>query len=369
MTERIDKADPAPPQRTEIFTVEEIAAAISHFRLEPKKNSPFHSIKEAASPDAMEGLDKRGLLTPEWRLAFSKLCAPRKKIRTVVPSPAETAVCFFYSSGDEEFAGCWYEEGQGIRITLPLTTEIFLEQANSALAPLAIAYADPFRAKLSAPSLTALFTIIDALRKRMLASILERSGHVDLEFKLDELKSVLNDGLEGTDARWLVTLLWLTAPPGLDLEGERLDSGLQELAELKHLEKNGDAFIPGPDIRRMAAFWKNPLPAISHEITIFDQSFEPAEAMYITALRGDGPVFIMDFYNPSGDRSEIAFYSELGDIYIEMLNIMIGQRAEGKTQKGSSASGAAKEKFCPECGVKREDGNKFCAECGYKFKN
>ena len=158
-----------------------------------------------------------------------------------------------------------------------------------------------------------------------------------------------------------------TAP--LDPSG--LIQGMRELVAQGLVVRDDDTWLPSASLQRLAADWRLPLPAVAHELTVVDGD-QLRAARHLVAIRGDGPIWTLDYTGLTSATPRIEMRGLSGADYLEGLAGML--RAEDATlaERGTPAVSEHSEPppppsvdtFCRECGTPIRPGSRFCTSCG-----
>jgi hypothetical protein len=314
-----------------LLAAAEVRWLLGRTGLQVSRNSPFRNIPELAaqSPRHAE-VQSRG-----WRAALAVLAQPDRCVRAITARADATKTAFYYShsaAGSVGLVGCWFE-GENIRISFPATVQNIAEDACRNLKTDIPYIPDRFSsATLSLAGLWTLMATIDVLRSSQLTSMLERRIDSAGRFDRSLLRKQVDLGLSGHDARWSVTLLRLLAPAPLRLlapaavqaDVNGMDAGLSELAAMGLVALDDASWLPGEALLRLAIAWASSLPAMAHEIVTLRGDAEIATHEHCIAIRGEGPLWIMEFSGLTQDKPAVLLSSINGSTYIGRLHKMIG---------------------------------------------
>jgi len=365
-----------PPQHDAHLTPGETRGLLAYFGLDFTRDSPLWGLPEDAPADPRT-LAEKHLLAREWRQAIGALASPDRVVRLLVAYPHQIGGMSFYGRGDGDgLVGCWAEEGR-IRISFPRTADALVRQACRLLAADFPAQMDAFEAELSPGGLAWLAAAVDVLRQHLLRGMLERSSAAEVLLTRQALEQVYLDGRQSADARWLVTLLGLLAPPAAPLPDALDDAALGELADAGLVRREGGSLLATETLCRLAAYWITPLPALAHQAIRLDGQ-EPAVSQYRIALRGAGPLWLLDFWRDEQRGPRVALLSVLGSAYRATLQAMMhavtgrpAQDARPAPPAPAPAPAAARPPalpaghFCSACGAPLAGGARFCTQCGH----
>ncbi|MCU0270050.1 MAG: hypothetical protein MUF83_15580 [Acidimicrobiales bacterium] len=286
--------------RTELLSAGQLARLIEAHRLQVEPTSPLAPFAGVASAPDETPVD--GLLDAGWSRALAVLAAPDRQVRTIIAGPADTLVQLYYGRAEAPRAalvGCWLE-GDRMRVSFPWTEEdVAAVAARVVLATLPPPVDEPDLV-LGVTGLAALAAAVDAVRSRLFVSLAERNPAVDAWFGLDEIGQQVEAGAASADARWLVTLLRLLAPPDVAVPAEPIGPGLEELAAAGMLVVEDGRWTPSPALLGYASRWVNPLPAVAHEV-IETAGARLVRYGYRIALRGSGPLTVIDVEDALGE--------------------------------------------------------------------
>lgn len=274
----------------------EVARLLRSHGIAVQVGSPLLPLAAASVGLGTEGAGPGPLDAPDWAPALAVLADPERQVRVIVPAPAETAIQVFYASAarpEAGLVGCW-SEGDRLRLSFPWAEEDLAAIAAHVLQTTTAPPAAGTDLTLSQGGLWALGAAVDALRARLFASLAERRPGVSRRFDRAEILREYEAGLAGDDARWLVTLLRVVAPSSCGVDVEAVEAGLQELAQAGLLRLGEGEWSPEQPLRALVARWRNPLPALAHEV-IETSGGGVVRYGHRVAIRGDGPVTVLDF--------------------------------------------------------------------------
>jgi len=378
-----------PTMHDERLTVDELAGALAAWGLSVTSDSPLVGLPPAGQVLGAQVLRARGLLDEPWGQALRALQNPSGCFRTLIPLPERIVVQAYYAgaAGDVGgLVGCW-PEPPGMRIRFPLTTEDLLRNSSSLLLADFPAMTDPFRAEFTPAGLAALAAAADVLRQRLFEAMLRRQGEISTGLAAGQLGEVYAQGWRASDARWLVTLFRLVMPSSIPLPRTLSPAGLGELARAGLLSGERDPWQATEHLLRLAAWWKTPLPALAQEVVALDGG-QLRDYGYLIALRGDGPLWLFEFWQDSAGRPTITLRSRTGLGFRHALRTLCrplegpGRNTEAGSGPASTAQPAVAPSvgtptvadaaqrdvaFCPQCGTPRRAGARFCTGCGGAF--
>ncbi len=362
----------------EYITADELHAMLKTKGLTVGPDSPLAGLPEASADASVtpEALRQRGLGGGPWGQVLRALQQPSRCFRTLLPLPDRTAVTAYYGGADNDgLIGCWAEGGR-MRISFPYSPEDLLRQGSAALSADFAIVRDSLTAELSPAGLAALAAALDVLRQRLFESVLARNTEVAMDLPTEQLDRTYAEGLAGSDARWLVTLLRVLMPASIPLPDKLSDAGLAGLLPAGLLEAAGERWQATDHLRRLAAYLKSPLPAIAHEgITLTDGQL--GSYAYLIALRGDGPVWTLQFWSDDNSQPRMTLRAQRGAGYRRALrDVLLGPPEASQPTSATAAStqssqyaGAAAEdgaRVCTNCGGDLRDGASFCTQCGHE---
>ena len=357
-----------PPQHDAHLTPGETRGLLAYFGLDFTRDSPLWGLPEDTPADPRT-LAEKHLLAREWRQAVGALASPDRVVRLLVAYPHQVGAMSFYGCGDGDgLVGCWAEDGR-LRISFPRPADALVRQATRMLGADFPAQQDAFEAELSPGGLAWLAAAADLLRQNLLRGMLERTAAAETLLTRQALEQVYLAGRQAADARWLVTLLGLLAPPAAPLPDTLDDAALGELADAGLVRREGGTLLPTEALCRLAAYWITPLPALAHQVIRIDGS-QPAVSQYRIALRGAGPLWLMDFWRDERRGPRVSILSVLGSAYRATLQAMMhavtGRPVQDARPTPPAPAPAAPPagRFCSACGARLAGGAKFCTQCG-----
>jgi len=259
---------------------------------EVSPSSPLTSFVGLAGRATAQSPAQRGLSGEPWDGVFAVLRRPRSRVRITVPGATESFVQYFLGSGDQNggLVGCWLE-GDGLRVSSPWTEEDVVSLVSQVVLPTPPETAEMDALVLGAEGLTALCASVDAIRSQFFAAMADR--RTDVEYRIDRaaLRSQAAAASESTDARWLMPMLRLTAflAPVTD---DAINRGLAELVEHGLLVGVQEDWRPGAALLTLATWWRDPLPAISCETTLFEDD-RVSQHDHRVIIRGNGPLCML----------------------------------------------------------------------------
>ncbi|MBN1676377.1 MAG: zinc ribbon domain-containing protein [Kiritimatiellae bacterium] len=363
--------DKDTPGRTALLSAAQMAGLIAERNLAVRSTSPLVPFVNADEKATKRDLKGTGVLDKEWASSFEILAGADRRVRVLVAGPSEVLVSTYYGmceGGMGQLVGCW-EEDDAIRLSCPWTAEGIASLASMVLlsqppvAPISLS------AQLSQAGFTALVAAVDVVRGSVLDSIRYRRLDPEMRFDYPALEQCLEDGLTEGDARWAVTLFQRVGPEGAPLEREDLDAGFKELVRAELIQTEGDSWEPGLLLRRLAADWRIPLPAVAHEV-VTTTGIE-----HRIAVRGAGPLWTVDHLGLAKDAVAIELRSMHPATYLEGLVGMMKPPASGTgapaddaaepaADDAPEAAAPAPERFCRKCGARLRPGKPFCPACG-----
>ena len=279
--------------RSERLSPDRIARLIEAHRLRVEPTSPLAPF--AGIPPGPDGAPAAGLLDDGWARALAVLAAPDRQVRTVIPGPADTLVQLHYGRSDAPetgLVGCWLE-GDRMQVSFPWNEEDVAAVAARAVLATLPSPAEEADLVLSVAGLAAMMAAVDAVRSRLFVSLAERDPAVDAWFDLDEIRRQAEAGAASSDARWLVTLLRVLAPPFVPVPADPMGSGVDELVAVGMVRSQDGRWMPSSTLIDRATRWANPLPAVAHEV-VETTGGQVSRYGYRIALRGGGPLTVID---------------------------------------------------------------------------
>ncbi len=357
---------------------DQIHALLHVLGLTPTNDSPLIGLSKPTETVSSKELEKLGLLDEPWPKAMSVLCAPITCVRALQALPDRTMVAVWYrgaNSDEGTSVGYWPEDGM-MQITAPCQVADHVAPATSALAThLVRDIRDPLQVDLSVPGLAAMAAAIDVVRADLFESMLRRAGQCSERFTIARLHDTYTTGRGELDARWLTSLLHLLMPVSVQIPEQVPEHALDELAELGLIERDSDHWRASAALLRLASYWKTPLPAIAHEV------IAPDRYRYLIALRGDGPLFTLNFWRTQENSPGITLVSIKERDYQQALQGLMRSFYETTepapdvsepvpVQKESIPSkddSTDKGIRCDVCDHVKEQKGKFCSQCGAVF--
>ncbi|MGB5731760.1 MAG: zinc ribbon domain-containing protein [Acidimicrobiia bacterium] len=343
------------------LTADEIHAVVAAWNVVIGPDSPLGGLPAPKRSVPRQELDDRGLLSGSWGRALRVLGIPTGTVRVLQPLPDGTAFRAMYTgTGFSGLVGCWPER-DSMRIGFPYTAAGELRDASAALTADFPAQIDPFRAELTVPGLAALAGCVDVLRGKVLGSILAREGHTGATITEADLAAVYKEGMTGSDARWVVTLLNMVMPMSAPMPARVSADGIGELVGQRLIEPNGSGWVASPTLERLTAWLINPLPALAHEV-ITTRNGAPDQYRYLIAIRGVGPLWTLAFWG--GDVPTVTVQSRSGSAYRRVLASTLEPALGPVDAPPDSAADAEADRFCARCGSELEANDAFCSQCG-----
>ncbi len=292
-----------------------------------------------------------------------------REVRRLLALPDALVVVNRYGNRDRGpgLASC-HEQGGQVRIGLLRTPDQVAAEEEETVDAQSAPAPESGAVSLGVEAVNVLAAAVDALRTVLFASILQRTETPELRFRRDDLREMLQRGVDHHDARWLVTLLRLLAPPACQPYPSDLDRGWEALAATELLRSEGDGtWRPGDALLRLAAYWKVPLPAAGHQITVHHRDGSVTRGGLI-ALRGDGPLWLLDYRNPESADPQVQLRSIAGVDYAAELAGLFAQPAEPAARRTTPAAApppaADAAARCAQCGAPLPAGARFCSHCG-----
>ncbi len=371
----------------------ELRALIDLNGLNVQGSSPLKPVMESPAQGDRGSFARRGLLSDDWHSALCTLCGPRFEARSLVTFADATAVNVFYSDGSAEGAlvAC-REEGDRVRIAFPIEPSQVARADADALHTSHAPTPETGAVSMSLEAFNVLAAAVDALRAVLLTSILWRAAVPELVFRYENLKEMLQSGIDSADARWLVTLLRVLAPPRCEPMPLDLDNGYRELLRLELLSEDGHGiWRPSQTLQRMAAYWKVPLPAGAHQ-TVSLRPKGTQQYRGCVTLRGDGPLWVVDYEGIGVEDASprVRLRSVDRDVwFMEILGMLTPQAdmprqasrrtapnqilspaglpetvAPVKPEPAGKPAPSSPPDTCAQCGVALRSGARFCTQCG-----
>lgn len=303
---------------------------------------------------------------PLWRDALACVAEPRGRVRIVTPGAAATKNAAFYVAAGGDLVGLW-PEANGIHLSFPWKSAQIATAAGEVLMADLPWPADPFSATLSPAGLAMLAAAVDDLKARRLAALLNRQpDNGEAPLRQEDLRRQWQLGCSAADGRWLVTLLHTVTPTAARGGDDASAAGLAELSDRGLLRRQGDAWLPTDPLQRLVAAWSVPLPAITHEAVLMSNG-QPVDYRCALAIRGEGPLWLIEFLGVLTDKPQIALRSLTGRDYVSWLrekHLEINLPASSAAKSASAPQKAPAATLCPSCGVALVGAAKFCANCG-----
>ena len=296
----------ANPPVAKRLTADQIHALVGELGLAPTKDSPLVGLPRPTAAVPAEELAALGVLDEPWSGAMHVLCAPTRCVRTLQAWPDRVAVAVHYRAADsgEGLSVGYWPVGDRMQLTAPCRMTDLAAHATGALAThLVRDIRDPLVLDLSVPGLAALAAAVDVLRADLFESMLRRNGRCTDRFPVDRLHRACADGRRDLDARWMSSLLNLLMPVSIPLPDQLAEEALDEVTSLGLIELDNESWQPTQTLRRLASYWKTPLPAMAHEV------IAPDRYRYLIALRGDGPLFTLHFWKTAEGRPGVTLAS------------------------------------------------------------
>lgn len=388
-----------PDRRALTLAPDEIAALAARHGLAAGPNSalgPFIGTKPKAGT---HGLRARSLLDDGWRQALTVLARPEHQVRLLIPGPAESVILVYYGSrapGSDGLVAC-SATGEGLKVSFPWTARDLAATTALTLLPTSPPAPESFSTLLTPAGLTALVAVIDVARAALFDSLQRRLPHLEPRITLHDVMDHLQVGISHNDARWLVTLLTVIASPFVPLVPRQLGEGLAELQAGGLLARDGEGWRPAPILQRLAVHCRSPLPAAAHEV-IAMRGDEVKLVRHRVAIRGDGPLWILDYQGILDGVPRVSIRSVDPADYLEGLVDMIeaprsveaasdasvrpsrrerapvkppGTRQTRDASRAEPTSGQPRRPEtagqCPSCGAPRSPGKRFCTRCGTRL--
>ena len=385
-----------PERRTLTLAPDEIAALTGQYHLNVGAASPLGPFAGTEPMAGTRSLGARGLLDDGWRQALTVLARPDHQVRSLIPAPLESLISVYYGSravGGGDLVACSARR-DGVNISFPWVARDIAAITALTLLPMPPPTAESVSTELTPAGLTALAAAVDVSRATLLDSLQRRLPQMETRISLHDLMDHLEVGLSHNDARWIVTLLNVIASPFVPLVPARLGDGVGELLALGFLTRDGETLRPGPILERLAVQWRSPLPAAAHEvITMWDG--EVKAVGHRIAIRGDGPLWVMDYRGILQGAPRVSLGTVDAADYLEGLVEMIqvpgrvgapretsvsssqprtapaAQRERGGTpeatevaRKPSRRPRRERTTRCQHCGAALKQPSRFCPSCG-----
>ncbi len=348
----------------------EVRLLVEASAVEPALHSPLAGLMQIPASGTTPALPD-----DSWKKILGILAAPAQEVRVIVPTPELSSVRLFYRSANftDDFIGCWLEEDQ-LRLSRGWNAASILNTVASSLWSISPVEASPFTAELSPAALAAWAAAVDTLRALLFASLLKRATRIELDLTLEDIREQFQYGFECEDARWLVTLLRALAPAGFGLEGGSVEEGATSLEKAGLLTAGASGhWQPTPQLQQFAAHLKNPLPACSIISSFFGDKDCSSYNRYTSVVRGDGPLWVIDFAGLAESRPRAQLDSVTGADLLKRLGELLNQTPPPESLKASTAPApngrpskppTEKEISCRSCGALLSQGDAFCNLCG-----
>ncbi len=281
-------------QRQATLSAADIAALAEHHRLVLTHGSPLAAQPAGSGRTDYALLERRGLLDANWRQALTVLAAPARQVRSLIPGPDATLIPILYATHDQGWVGCW-PDGPGLLVTFPWDADRILAMGYQVLMAEEPPPPDGLSLSLSLPGLTALASVIDALRAFLFRSLLNRLTFASPVLTRAELTGHLEKGLLNPDSRWLVALLDVAGSPHFGLAPQELPAGVEELVRIGLLVPTGEGWQPAASVQRLALMWRSVLPAFALESLVVGDDGALRQYGHRIVIRGDGPLWQIDY--------------------------------------------------------------------------
>ncbi|MFQ5554518.1 MAG: SH3 domain-containing protein [Acidimicrobiia bacterium] len=291
-------------------------------------SSPLYAYGDLPPAGGDGGFLESAAVDERFPEALATLCSPDRQVRAIAAGQTDTRIQQFYGSqtvGGDIMVGCWLE-GESIRISYPWDAQDLAAAAGTMLMHTPPPESDDFTTSLTASGVRALVAAADAVRSRYLASLAGRDPNVDYQLDEAALVGQLEAGGEGTDARWLVTLMRILAPPFLQMSETPIDVGMGELVAAGLVDAGDGTWAPEPTLMAIAEQWRNPLPAMAHE-TIEMIAGEVHRYGYRISIRGEGPLRQFDYAGLLEGEVNVTLRSFGSAEYLEELTEFLGSTA------------------------------------------
>jgi hypothetical protein len=280
----------------------------------------------------------------DWRAAMAVLAAPDRFVSVATPIPGAVKIASYYARGDE-MAAC-VAERDGFRVSFPWTIDAIVEDAREALLADLPLLPDTFTTTLSPAGLSVLMAAVDLQRATLLAAMLERRIRPDFRFEVAQLQEQLDQGLAADDSRWMVTFLRLLAPLNASPTPDDLAIGLAELAAAQLITLDRKQWSPAAPLLRLVSHWGSAMPAVAHQLLTLDSEGAIEHWRHRIAIRGQGPIWVIDYDGLVHDKPAATLRSVYGSVYLRGLKSMLSDPAR-------SAAVNAPESSAPETGARR----------------
>ena len=170
-----------------------------------------------------------------------------------------------------------------------------------------------------------------------------------------------------------VPLLRLTGPPWAQPGEDALATGLRELTEAQLVKREGDTWAPTETLHRLAAYWTPSLPAVAHEVVTLDGDNAMRQYKHCIALRGGGPLWLIDFDGLVDDLLRATLRSLDGKTYLETITALVQPpempvaepAQEPSDEPAPKPAGAS---LCASCGAPLQPNQGFCSKCGTRVQ-
>jgi len=313
------------PTRGATLKPAELAWLLQRHRIEPAGDgSPLAESASAKAAADAAAFERDGLLGAEWKRALSVLSAPDRQIRVLVPGVDASLLLFFYGRAGGELVGYWHD-GEGARVSFPWEPASIASMGSLTLLATPPPSPQPFTTYLSPPGLALLAAAIDVLREGLFRSILARESEVARTFDGEALLRQLQLGLSHHDTRWFVTLLNMLRPQGVPMGVSALGEGVEELAAAGLVRIDGATVTASPSLIGLAMQLRSTLPAAAFEDAgVVGGSV--TEYAYRIVVRGDGPLWVMDYGSVMEGRPMIQVRSVGPGEYFDGLTDILSKR-------------------------------------------
>ena len=363
-------------QRVEISASELIYVLREH-ELKIHDNSPLAPFRQFSPKGNQKSLDALGFFDEDsgWHNALINVCEPDFQINRTLCLPESIVVSTycFNRAHSNHLVGCWPQRDK-IFLSFPFDAQ---EIAVEDMRVLGIDYAPPpetseFLMKLG--TLVAFAAAADAVKAVLLTGVMKRQNAENFRLPRDHLNLMRQLSIKDdrVNAHWLVTLLRVVAPDGIELVNREI--GQREIADLIELglvepETRG-YWSPGHDLLKMTSNWITPLPAIYHETVIshLDDTQDVASSL---TFRGSGPITLIDFTPEAGADAARVRQLKAGEYWLEMMGRLVPPKAESeyRPQQFAVPDNASDKpvegtQVCVVCENPLRPGQKFCPNCG-----
>jgi len=306
------------------LTEGEVAWLLHAGNLTPQRGSPLLALAEVEVDVDEASLRELGAFDPAWGAAVAVLAVPDRQIRTIIPGPAETLIQVFYGSRAQPETGLvgFWLEGDRLRVSFPWDEGDIAAITARVVLVTPPPLAEGQEISLSVGGLDALAGAIDALRDRLFSSLSGREPTVEYHFDLDDVRHQLEAGAEHNDARWLVTLLRILAPPYVSVPPEAVASGFDELVTGGIIRSENGQWMPEQPLLSLASRWRSPLPAVAHEV-IETSNGEMRRYDHRITIRGDGPLTLIDYQDLVSEDPAVSINSVDAAEYLDRLTQLL----------------------------------------------